>query len=376
MMQFLLPLRAVELDINIAVIGVLLGSKALVEASLSVPIGGLIDRFGARRLYLLGTTATVLLGIGYFAAGNLIVLFCLQLLFGVARPLAWVGAQSYVAGLRKGSMRSYDTGRFSFAANLGQIVAPLAVGIVSQVFSVATAFLFLSLYAGGCFLLGLALPDEGRAPSHTSGLTSFSAAAGLLGNAKIRVALLLTFARLFVPATWKSFFPLFLVASGFPEGSAGAVVAAMALTATVFTLLVGRLSVLGSAEMVTASSLALSVIGVGLAPWMVDGVLPFVSAGLVGVGQGVSLPMLIVIVSGAVPDGQRGLALGLRASVNQLASTIAPVVFGSVVGAVGGVIGFPIAGALIGSCLLVATSGHVKHRRDEPHALSSDKRPD
>ena len=65
--------------------------------------------------------------------------------------------------------------------------------------------------------------------------------------------------------------------------------------------------------------------------------------------------MLLVLVSGAVPAEKRGLALGLRSSVNQTAAAIAPPLVAGVIGATAATVGFPLAAAvglaLIGSAV-------------------------
>src|SRR4029450_864735 len=51
----------------------------------------------------------------------------------------------------------------------------------------------------------------------------------------------------------------------------------------------------------------------------------YVPALLIGTGVGISLPLLMASVSSEVPPDQRGLALGMRMSMNQAAGTLAPV---------------------------------------------------
>ena len=124
MMSFLLPLRAVDLGISIGLIGVLLGVKGAVEAMVSVPIGGLIDRMGPRRAFIIGTAGSSVLIVLYTRATSIFALLLLQAALGTLRPMAWVGSQSYVSGLRDGADRARDTGRMSFVATGAQIIAP------------------------------------------------------------------------------------------------------------------------------------------------------------------------------------------------------------------------------------------------------------
>lgn len=363
MLAFLVPLRADELGASLPVIGVLVGMKALMEALLSVPLGRVIDRVGARRAFQVGAAGSAVVALGLSASPTVWALFVCQALLGVTRPLGWVGSQTYVAALDAADGGTVHTGRFSFVSNLGQIVGPLAAGAVAQVAGYRAAFLVLFVYAAACAGIGLLLPNlrETRAPKEGAGAT-LGETWGLLRERRIQVAMLLTFVRLWNPNVFTAFFPLFLVTNGLPAGLAGSVVSAMGATATGVTLLTGRLSRHASPELLTALALSCGALGLAIAPFTTE--LPFVylPAMGVGIGQGLSLPLLITIVSGAAPPGRRGLALGLRSSVNQTAATIGPMVGGPLIQALGVGLGFPLSASvafalLAGALLLHRASG-------------------
>lgn len=386
MIQFLLPLRAVELDISIAVIGLLLGAKGLAEAVASVPIGSLIDRIGARRAFVVGTAATALLGVGFSVATSVVALFLIQFTLGLVRPLGWVGSQSYVSGMRTGVDRATDTGRFSFVANGSQIVAPLLVGVAAQFLGLSSAFLVLASYCFLFSLLGLLLPRDERQPSAAPAGASGAGlrdAVGMLRLSGIRVAMLLTFTRLWIPSVWTAFFPLLLVTSGTSEAVAATAVSVMGITATGVGLVVGRLAKLGREVNVTAAALVAGCSGLVLAPFLGGVPVAYLSSVLVGIGQGVSLPMLIVLVTAAAPSDRRATALGLRSSVNQLAAALAPSAVAAILSVTVASVGFPVAGAIgltfIGAALLTdrlspALGDAGASRSPAPDAVPTDVR--
>lgn len=347
MMAFLLPLRATELGIGLAYIGLLLGVKAAMEAVTSVPIGGLIDRIGPRRAFLIGTSGCTVLVVAYGFTTSLAVFFALQVSVGIFRPMAWVGAQSYVSGLREGADRAQDTGRLSFVATGSQIVAPLVVGFGAQVFGTGPAFF---LFAGFCalfFLVGIALPkgsDGGSARSTKR--DGLAAGLQLFSIREIRVVMFLSAARLWVNNSWIAFFPLLLVTTGTSEGSASTVVSAMAIVGTFLSPMTGRFARRFRAVPLTAFSLLCGTAGLALAPALASVPFAYLSAILVGIGHGISLPMLLVLISRAAPSDKRGLALGLRSSVNSLAGAAAPPLVAVVVGATAASVGFPLAAAI------------------------------
>lgn len=355
MLRFLLPLRAAELGIGIGVIGLLLGAKGLVEAFASAPAGAFMDRVGAKRAFVLGSAASAILAVLYGFASSVIAFLALQLILGLVRPLGWVGAQSYVAGLRTGQDRARDTGRMSSVATGAQIVAPLLVGICAQLLDLRAAFFVFAAYCLVFVVVGLLLPtDHVRSGHKPKSSTGFRDGVALFRLRGIRVAMLLTFARLWIPSVWASFFPLYLVTSGVSEGLASTVLSAMAVIATLVSLGAGKISKLGRVERVTVAGLAVGAIGLAISPLIGEIPLAYVGAVFVGIGQGLSLPFLIVIVSKAAPTGHRSLALGLRSSINQAASAIAPVATAAVIGSASFSVGFPLAGGVAGLFLLAA----------------------
>jgi MFS family permease len=89
-----------------------------------------------------------------------------------------------------------------------------------------------------------------------------------------------------------------------------------------------------------------------LSPFMASLPAALVPAALVGIGNGLSLPLLIVLVSEAAPKGQRALALATRNSVNALSASLGPLGTGALVAALGATAAFPIAGGVAGALLV------------------------
>ncbi|HSG79641.1 MAG TPA: MFS transporter [Acidimicrobiia bacterium] len=368
MVQFLLPLRADELGIGIGLIGVLLAIKAVVEAATSIPLGGFIDRVGARRALLIGTGGSALVASLFTVADSFILLAAVQIAYGVVRPLGWVGAQTYIAGVRAGADQATDAGRFGFVASSSHIVAPLLVGIGAELFGVRWAFLVTAAFSLIFFGISLVLADQ---PPGVAGNTRRSFGDGFrrLGVQGIQVAMLLTFARLWVPSVWIPLFPLVLVNGGTSPGIASSVVSVMGVVSALVSLSAGSLTRWARPEIVTAGGLLAGGIGLGIAPFIDVVPLAYLGSTLVGIGLGLSLPLLIVIVTRAAPNEQRGLALGLRSSVNQVASAASPVAVAGLIGAAGVTAGFAagggIAACFVAMAVLRAGRGERRRRGDD-----------
>src|SRR3712207_853715 len=139
-----------------------------------------MDRAGPRRALLLGTAGTALVALGYVFTSSIAVLFVMQVFLGLFRPMGWVGGQSYAAGMRGGKDAKYDTGRFSFAANLGQIVAPLVAGVVADLYGARMGFLVIVVWGVVFFGVSAVLPDLGRSTGGGDAGAGFGAAWGLM----------------------------------------------------------------------------------------------------------------------------------------------------------------------------------------------------
>ena len=371
MMTFLLPLRASDLGIGIGVIGLLLGVKGAVEAVVSVQVGGVVDRIGPRRAFIIGTAGCTLLVALYALATTLLALVLLQLAVGVLRPMAWVGSQSFVAGLREGADQARDTGRLSLFATGSQVVGPLLVGFAAQIGDTGSAFYALAAYCATFTVIGLLVPKGSDAGSRQAtkrrGLVS---GLRLLSIRGIRVVMLLTFARLWITTAFGAFFPLLLVTGGTSEGSAATVVASTAIVATMLSPTTGRLAERLRVDTLAALALSFGALGLVVAPLFDSFPAAYVVAFLVGIGNGISLPTLLVLVSRAVSPDKRGLALGLRAGFNQLAAALAPILVAAVSAATAATTGFVLAGGvaagLIGTAAVTSRRGPQEESRQQP----------
>lgn len=367
--NFLVPLRARELGASFDVIGIIVGAGALAPALLSVSLGAIIDRLGPRRSFVLGTGIASALSLALVLVTSYWWFLAVQPFLGLARNFGWVASQGYVTSLARTSQeRSALSGRFSFFGNVGQMLGPIMIGGVAQLVGFRWAFLFMALYAGVFALVGMMLKETQTADERASRKkqgTGFRAAGGLFRIRAIRVALCLTFARLWTTWVFTSFFPVFLVDTGVEPGIVGLVTATKGLVATAFAPTTGFWTRFAQPQTVTALGLGCGALGIFLAPHLATVPLVFVVPALVGVGTGLSLPLLMSIVTTAVPSEQRGLALGLRSSVNQTAATTAPIIVGPLITALGMVLGFTFGGVIAAGMLIGSRVIHAVDQREQ-----------
>jgi MFS family permease len=362
--NFLVPLRARELGAGFDTIGLIVGAGALAPALFSIAVGAVIDRIGPRRTFLLGTAGSVVIGLAFVLVTDYWWFLLLQPLAGIARNVAWVASQGYITSIGEPAERPALTGRFSFFSNVSTMVAPLLCGAAAQVVGFRWALLVPALYAMAFLFVGWLLvepPAERDTPRVAQG-TGLRSALDLVAVRGIQVVLLLSFTRLWITLVHSSFLPLFLVDKGFDPATIGLVSATSGFVAAALAPTAGFWTRRTSPEKVAALSLGCGALGILLIPHVAMIPIVFLPSALVGIGGGLSLPLLLSAMANAAPAGRRGVALGLRGMVNQTASTVAPVLVGPIIAALGVAAGFSTGGL---AAMLMLSGAWLFHGRDQ-----------
>lgn len=367
MLTFLVPLRARELGAGFAVAGWLVGAGAFAPLLLSIPSGAIIDRLGARRCFLvssIGCAALIpLLGL----VSPWMLLIPVQVVLGFLRSFGWVATQVYSVGRFAEAHRDQVMSRFSFFTNVGTLAGPAAVGLVATQYGLLAAFWFVACYSLAYAGLGAVLPADATAHPTRAG-AGFTSARVLLGEPMIRSALALTAVRVWLSTVWMTFFPLYLIERGLSEAVTGLVLSGRGGAATLASPWAARLGARMTLARATALALASGCLGVALIPLVTNPGSGLVSAALVGIADGLSLPLLLLLVTSHTPEELRGVALGLRTTMNQFSNTIVPITAGALIAGAGSAVGFlasaGAAAVVLAGSLLVGREDH-QSARDE-----------
>lgn len=361
---FLVPLRAREMGASFDVIGLIAGAGALAAVFASVPSGALIDRFGPKRTFVIGAALTGAVSMLFPLVTNYWLFLPLQAFLGVARNSAWMASQSYITRMGNEEERPKLTGRFSFVSSAGQMVGPLLAGAAAELIGLRAAMFVPAAYAFAFAVLGLTLAETG--PEGDSGPTKQGAglrsAWNLMKLRGIQVVVLLTFTRLFVTSAYTTFLPAHLVDQGIRPAVAGTVIATSSLMAALGGPMAGFLSRGRSQQMVALVALMCGSAALLIAPYVIALPWVFLVPVLVGLGAGISWPLLLSTVTTSAPPGRTGVALGLRGMAAQGGMTAAPLAIGPLIALIGVGLGFTIAGLLAAAMLGLA--GALERRRD------------
>jgi MFS family permease len=123
--------RALELDVPTAWLGALTASFAVVPLVLAVPSGQATDRFGERRVMLVGAVLMTLAGAVFaLERGGAAGLVLGSVVLGTGHLLSVVGQQAAVANTAGPGRFDTAFGYYTFAASLGQAVGPALITLL------------------------------------------------------------------------------------------------------------------------------------------------------------------------------------------------------------------------------------------------------
>lgn len=368
--SFLVPLRAKELGADLQTIGFIIAAGGLIPIFLSIPAGEWADRFGARRVYIVGTALSAVAMFCYALTDNYWVMLGIELMVGFPRTMPWVASQAYISNVGAPEQRAAIVGRFSSATNFVQLFGPLIAGGIAQLLGFKLAFWWVFAVAIAYTVMGLALPEVHNSPgggrSKSSGAGGFAAAAKLVTLPAEQMAMIMTFTRIWVIVSWSSFFPLLLIQNEVAPALIGTVNSVMGVVSTLASLAAAPLARrLGDAR-ATGLALLVGTVGLFISPFTASMPLAYLPTLFLGFTNGVTLPLLITLVSRGAPPELKGVALGLRTSANRVAVTVAPVVMGTLVTLTAVTTGFVTAG-LTGWGLVVAAAAVYARDRHRDH---------
>ena len=348
-----IPLLAEKMGAGPTTIGFIVGAFSLIAVFLSIPLGGLIDRFGVKRPLLLGVICNIANAVILLHANTVSTLIVAQLIAGLAFLPHVVASQAYVSRLPDTSRREKGFGWLSFGAAAGLSAGPILGGILVDRFDYQVAFwVVLVLSSGGLILLGLKnTRDTNPSSTSYSPLRDARQAGAMAIEPKIMLILFFSFAIIFAASLRSSFLPLLLRAEGLTEFTVGLLISVFAIMATSIRLIFGRLLNIFDRKKILAYSMLAIILAVGLIPSTASVAGFTILISIFGLGFGMTQPLSMVMISDLTNPTQSGLAMGLRFSSIMLAGLLSPIVLGFIIETIG------LGAAFYAAALVVALAG-------------------
>lgn len=358
----IVPLWVVGLDLSPFLLGIVLGCRPAMSLFLSIHIGALMDKVGGRRVMLffaiLGTVTPFL----YPAMPWVWAVILLQMLWGLADSMGWLGAQTLIGQHMQG--RTVYAGRLSVVSRIGNVIGPPAVGGLWDAAGPWAAFGLAGVWGLGAIVCALMLPRGGGPSSKATDDAAVEAPkAGwlhlLVPDPSDYVA---TFRLLALPTVaitaaigmmvhlgnniQSSFYVIWLNQSGIPGTLIGLLFSLSSITAGIGPLLAAPLSRYIRPYWLLWWVVWLAIVLIAITP--VLGVFAMFAAILLlrTLLNGIHQPLVITLMLCTAGRGSEGKAIGLRATANRITSIGAPVLMGAIAQVVGIEVSFYILGVL------------------------------
>jgi MFS family permease len=329
--------RAIELDVPAAWLGVLTASFAVVPLLLAVPSGQATDRFGERRIMLVGAVlmtaaAGVFLLEGLGAAG----LVAGSIVLGTGHLCSVVGQQAAVANTA--GPGTFDTafGYYTFAASLGQAIGPALITVLGGQGSIPdTTPLFAVACVLGLVLLActtlLRIPRRERA-AHSGERGGMGTLLRLPGLVRALVVSCVVLSAVDITLVY---LPALGADRGLAAGFIGVLLTLRAAASMASRFFLGRLVAWAGRRRLMVGCVALSAAAMAAIPAPLPPVATGVLVVLLGLGLGVGQPLTMSWLAEVAPAGLRGRALSLRLTGNRLGQVLIPSAVGFLAAGVG-----------------------------------------
>ncbi|KYH26506.1 multidrug resistance protein MdtG [Halalkalicoccus paucihalophilus] len=330
----ILPNLGTVLGISPFLVGVILSANRFTRTIANTPAGALVDRIGTRRPFIAGLFVEAVATLGYIVAmvsPYPEAWFLLaRVIWGIGSALVFATAYTIAADVSTGASRGTNMGVVRGGMTLGFPAGLVLGGVVSELFSIPTAFALAAAFALVAGVLAYAtVPEthvseaktaikpweiETTVPALTVGLVNFGLYFAYLG------ALFSTLV-------------LFLAANDFsvlgygPQATSGVLMAITVLSASVLMLGGGVVSDrLGMRVPVLCAFLAVSFVGFLLLT-VAESVGGLVLACVfIGAGQGGTSGPLIALLADLTPDERTGRAMGTNNVLGDVGGGLGPMV--------------------------------------------------
>jgi MFS family permease len=340
-------LEALRLGASTAVVGVLLALYALLPMICAVAAGRLSDRIGVRRPMLVGSIA--------LAAGSALpalvpgftALFISATVVGVAFMLFQVPAQNATGELGKPGDRAHNFSQLALGYSISGFIGPLIAGFTIDHGGFVAAFAALAvlpIIPVAVLASGRpALPGPHPARRHGSAGSVFE----LVTHKKLRRVF---FVNVLLAMGWDLHtivIPVYGASIGLSASQIGLILASFAAATFVVRFSMRWIVRRFTEHQVLTIAMVVAGIVYLLFPFSHSALTLMALSFCLGLGLGMSQPMVMSLLHSHAPPGRMGEAAGVRMSLVQSMSVAVPLAFG----ALGATIGLTPVFWSVGVCL-------------------------
>jgi MFS family permease len=329
-------LYAIHLGATPFTVGALMALYAVLPMLFAVSMGRWTDRIGARPPMLIGSVAIGTGAILPFLWPGLAALYAASVLIGSGFMMYQVAAQHIVGYIGKPEDRpvnfSLSALGFSISGFLGPMIAGFGIDEIgyTATFAVLAAFPLVPIAVLGLDRLRLPQPHAHAAPPAAG-----RSVVDLLRHRDLRPVFVTSG---LLAAAWDMFtfaIPVYGSSIELSASSIGLVFASFSAATFVIRGLLPSISRRLSAWPLLAASLAIAAGSFLLFPLLESAALLMAVAFFLGLGLGMSQPMVMSLLHNTVPQGRVGEAIGVRMTMVNISQIAIPLSFGALGTALG-----------------------------------------
>lgn len=357
--------RALALGAGPFEVGMIAASFSLLSVVVALPIGRLVDRFGAGRFEVGAMLLLVGASLAAVVADSLLALGAVATVMGLGQTVNLVAQQTTVANRGGRAGRDERYGMYTQAASIGQLIGPAIAGALAggALFSAlglhpefsnqqAPVFLMAALCTGLAAIIAIPLarhrdPDRAGSMAADPGAAFGPTARRVLRRPGMLRAMLLSIVVVTSIDVLVAYLPVYGEEHDISVGLIGLLLSVRAAAGLVSRSLMGRLLRALGRQRLLAGGLSLAGAGMLLlalapTPWLL-----VVAMAMFGLGAGLGQPITIAWVADQSPRSERATAIGIRLMGNRVALLTMPLLMGLIAGSAGIAITFVAVAAVL-----------------------------
>jgi len=329
-------LYAIHLNATPFTVGLLMALYALLPMLSAVSMGRWIDRIGVRVPMLIGSVA---IGAGAtlpFVWPGMPALYAASVLIGSGFMMYQVAGQHIIGYIGRPEDRPVNFSVSALGFSVSGFVGPMIAGFgideigYTATFAILAAFPLVPIAVLGFDKLRLPQPHAHAAPPVPG-----RSVADLLRHRDLRPVFITSG---LLASAWDMFtfaIPVYGSSIDLSASSIGLILGAFSVATFVIRGILPALSRRLTAWPLLATSLAIAALSFLLFPLLERAALLMAAAFLLGLGLGMSQPMVMSLLHNAVPQGRVGEAIGVRMTIVNISQIAIPLTFGALGTALG-----------------------------------------
>jgi len=336
--RVVLALAGLQVSGSTFVVGVILSLYSLLPALLSVPIGKQIDRIGMRMPMLAGCALMTIGAIAPFIAWHVATMGVTAVCVGLGFLLFTLCVQKAAGELGDDERRKVHFSQLALGFSISGFIGPTITGLLIDHTGYRPTFLWLALMPLVCWLVLLRFDFARRLPHRPPPPPAPSARHSvwdLLAHPELKR---LYVAVVMVSSAWdihQFLVPLYGATIGLSASQIGFILGAFSVATFLIRLALPRLARRLSEWPLILTAMVTAAVVYAIYPFLPGYEAMMAMSFVLGLGLGLSQPLVLTVLHRVTPPGRVGEAGGLRMMLINITQTGLPTAFGAISGALG-----------------------------------------